>query len=181
MTDMRDKHNINPSYNKAYKSKDYALNNVVGDSWESFKMLHAYFHMLKKCNPGTITEIKADRKNRFKYGFMALEACIEGSNTVIWQIIVVDATHLNSKTRDVLLVMMCKDGNEMIYPLTFRFANFECSKSWTWFLKQLCGVILKPELLLIILDQHTSISNGMKAIFPDAIHGICAYHLANNL
>ncbi|KAK2655139.1 hypothetical protein Ddye_008191 [Dipteronia dyeriana] len=50
-----------------------------------------------------------------------------------------DATHLRSKTRGVLLVTMCKDGNEMIYPLEFGFANSECSKSWTWFLKQLRG------------------------------------------
>ncbi|KAK2647997.1 hypothetical protein Ddye_015486 [Dipteronia dyeriana] len=42
-------------------------------------------------------------------------------------------------------------------------------------------VILQPECMLIISDWHTGISNGMKSIFPDASHGFCAYHLANNL
>ncbi|KAK0571469.1 hypothetical protein LWI29_016537 [Acer saccharum] len=74
-----------------------------------------------------------------------------------------------------------KDGNEMIYPLAFRFANSECSKSWTWFLKQLHDVILHPELVLIVSDRHTGISNGMRAIFPNSAHVLCAYHLANNL
>ncbi|KAK2641651.1 hypothetical protein Ddye_023414 [Dipteronia dyeriana] len=112
---------------------------------------------------------------------MALGACTEGFNTVTRQVIVVDATHLKSKTRGVLLVVVCKDGNEMIYPLAFGFANFECSKSWTCFLKQLRGVILQPEHMLIVSDRHTGISNAMKLIFPDAAHGFYAYHLANNL
>ncbi|KAK0605264.1 hypothetical protein LWI29_024757 [Acer saccharum] len=96
-------------------------------------------------------------------------------------VIAVDATHLKSKTRGVLLVAVCKDGNEMICPLAFGFANSECSKSWTWFLKQLHDVILHPELVMIVSDRHTCISNGMRAIFPNAAHVVCAYHLANNL
>ncbi|KAK3184017.1 hypothetical protein Dsin_031303 [Dipteronia sinensis] len=44
--DMRDKHNINLSYNKAYKSKDHALHSIFSDPWESFNMLPVYFHML---------------------------------------------------------------------------------------------------------------------------------------
>ncbi|KAK0586503.1 hypothetical protein LWI29_008120 [Acer saccharum] len=69
----------------------------------------------------------------------------------------------------------------MIYPLAFGFANSECSKSWTWFLKQLHDVILHPELVLIVSDRHTGISNGMRAIFPNSAHVLCAYHFANNL
>ncbi|KAK2652859.1 hypothetical protein Ddye_012715 [Dipteronia dyeriana] len=108
------------SYNRAYKFKDGTLQNVFGDPWESFKMLPTYFHMLDKCNPGTITKIETDRKNLFKYGFMALGACIDGFNTVIRQVIVNEETHLKSKTRGVLLVTVCKDDNKMIYPLVFR-------------------------------------------------------------
>ncbi|KAK0601098.1 hypothetical protein LWI29_021294 [Acer saccharum] len=108
-------------------------------------------------------------------------SCPEGFNIVIRPVIAVDATHLKSKTRGVLLVVVCKDGNEMIYPLAFGFANSECSKSWTWFLKQLHDVILHPELVMIVSDRHMGISNGMRAIFPNAAHVVCAYHLANNL
>ena len=78
-----DKHGINLTYNKAYRSKHCALESVFGDPWESFKMLPVYFQMLEKYNPRTKTKIVTDRKNRFKYGFMALGACIEGFNSVI--------------------------------------------------------------------------------------------------
>ncbi|KAK3189356.1 hypothetical protein Dsin_028917 [Dipteronia sinensis] len=124
ISDMRDKHDINLSYNKAYKSKDRALHMVFGDPWKSFKILPAYLHMSKKSYLGTVIKIETDRKNRF--------------------------------------------------------ANSECSKSWTWFLTQLREVILHPELLMIVLDRHTGISNGMKTIFPYPANGVCAYHLAKN-
>ncbi|KAK0570797.1 hypothetical protein LWI29_006680 [Acer saccharum] len=81
----------------------------------------------------------------------------------------------------VLLVAVCKDGNGMIYPLAFGFANSECTKSWTWFLKKLCKGIQNPDRMMLVSDRHNGIFNAMEAIFPDAAHGICAYHLAQNL
>ncbi|KAK3188951.1 hypothetical protein Dsin_028512 [Dipteronia sinensis] len=34
---------------------------------------------------------------------------------------------------------------------------------------------------MIVSDRHRCISNGMRAKFADATHGVCAYHLAKNL
>ncbi|KAK3230306.1 hypothetical protein Dsin_002187 [Dipteronia sinensis] len=118
----------------------------------------------------TVTKIKTDSKNQFKYGFMAIGASIEGFNSVIRPVIYIDATHLKARTRGVLLVAVCKDGNEMIYPLAFGFANSECTESWTWFLKKLRKVIQYPDRVMLVSDRHN-----------DATHGICAYHLAQNL
>ncbi|KAK3198048.1 hypothetical protein Dsin_021463 [Dipteronia sinensis] len=112
---------------------------------------------------------------------MALGACIEGFNTVICQVIVIDATHLKAKTKGVLLVAVCKDGNEMIYSLAFGFAHSECTESWMWFLKQLRTVIRYPECVMLVSDRHAGIFTSMEAIFPDAAHGVCAYHLSQNL
>ncbi|KAK3198256.1 hypothetical protein Dsin_021671 [Dipteronia sinensis] len=69
----------------------------------------------------------------------------------------------------------------MIYPLAFGFANSECTESWTWFLKKLCKVIQYPDRVMLVSDRHNGIFNAMETIFPDAAHGICAYHLAQNL
>ncbi|KAK3212265.1 hypothetical protein Dsin_016971 [Dipteronia sinensis] len=113
VSEIREQHGIHLSYNKAYRSKEHALN--------------------------------------------------------------------QARTRGVLLVAVCKDGNEMIYPLAFGFANSECTESWTWFLKKLCKVIQYPDRVMLVSDRHNGIFNAMEAIFPDASHGICAYHLAQNL
>ncbi|KAK0590478.1 hypothetical protein LWI29_027667 [Acer saccharum] len=77
--------------------------------------------------------------------------------------------------------MVCKDGNEMIYLLAFGFAKSECTKSWTWFLKKLRKVIQYPDRVMLVSDQQNGIFNAMEAIFLDAAHGVCAYHLAQNL
>ncbi|KAK0573864.1 hypothetical protein LWI29_014719 [Acer saccharum] len=69
----------------------------------------------------------------------------------------------------------------MIYPLAFGFAHSECTESWTWFLKQLRNVIQYPERVMLVSDRHAGIFAGMEAIFPDAAHGVCAYHLSQNL
>ncbi|KAK0606025.1 hypothetical protein LWI29_033312 [Acer saccharum] len=69
----------------------------------------------------------------------------------------------------------------MIYPLAFGFAHSECTESWTWFLKQLRNVIRYPERVMFVSDQHAGIFAGMEAIFHDAAHGVCAYHLSQNL
>ncbi|KAK2655861.1 hypothetical protein Ddye_008913 [Dipteronia dyeriana] len=102
---------------------------------------------------------------------MALEACVEGFNIVIRSVIAIDATHLKAKTRVVLLDAICKDGNEMIYLLSFGFANSQCTKSWTWFLKRLREVILYPKRVIIVSDRHVGICAGMEASFPDVKHG----------
>ncbi|KAK2650312.1 hypothetical protein Ddye_017801 [Dipteronia dyeriana] len=96
-------------------------------------------------------------------------------------IICIDATHLKARIRGVLLVAVCKDINEMIYPLAFGFANSECPESWTWFLKKHCKLIQYLDRVMLVSDQHNGIFNAIEAIFPDAAHGIYAYHLAQNL
>ncbi|KAK3185121.1 hypothetical protein Dsin_032407 [Dipteronia sinensis] len=117
VSEMMEQHGIHLSYNKAYRSKKHALNKVFGDLWESFHKLPAYFYVLEQSNHGTVKKIKIDSKNRFKYGFMAIGASIEGFNSVIRPVIYIDATHLKARTRGVL-VAMCKDGNEMILGMT---------------------------------------------------------------
>ncbi|KAK2634950.1 hypothetical protein Ddye_029742 [Dipteronia dyeriana] len=112
---------------------------------------------------------------------MAIRASIDGFNYVIRLIICIDVTHLKARTRGVLLVAVCKDGNVKIYPLTFGFTNSECIESWTWFLKKLSKLIQYSNHVMLVSDRHNGIFNVMEAIFPDAAHGICAYHLAQNL
>ncbi|KAK3183209.1 hypothetical protein Dsin_030495 [Dipteronia sinensis] len=123
----------------------------------------------------TVTKFETDSQNRFTYGFIALGASIEGFHVVIRPVIAIDATHLKAKTRGVLLDAVCKDGNEMIYPLTFGFVNSECTELWTWFLKRLREVILYPQRVLIVSNRHASIFIGMEVSFSDAAYGLGLY------
>ncbi|KAK3228641.1 hypothetical protein Dsin_000522 [Dipteronia sinensis] len=70
--DMREKHGINLSYNKAYRSKDRALHSVFGDPWELFNMLPAYFHIPRCRWRGSLTAQLDDREAQARHdGTMA--------------------------------------------------------------------------------------------------------------
>ncbi|KAK3184798.1 hypothetical protein Dsin_032084 [Dipteronia sinensis] len=101
--------------------------------------------------------------------------------TLEMQVIAINATSLKAKAKGVLLVALCKDGNEMVYQLAFGFAHSECTESWTWFLNQLQTLIQYPERVMLVSDQHAGIFVSMEAIFPNVVHGVCAYHLSQNL
>ncbi|KAK3212371.1 hypothetical protein Dsin_017077 [Dipteronia sinensis] len=77
----------------------------------------------------------------------------EGFNSVIRLVIAIDAAHLKIRTKE----------------------------SWIWFLKKLHKLIQYLYRVILVLNRHTGKFNAMEAIFLDAVYGICAYHLAQNL
>ncbi|KAK0586595.1 hypothetical protein LWI29_009360 [Acer saccharum] len=135
--------------------------------------------MVREANPPKTVKIGSTLAPKHK---AMLQKVLRDYNDVFaWLVICIDATHLKARTRGVLLVAVCKDGNGMIYPLAFGFANSECTKSWTWFLKKLRKGIQNPDRVMLVSNRHNGIFNAMEAIFPDVAHGICVYHLAQNL
>ncbi|KAL0723234.1 hypothetical protein Bca4012_037833 [Brassica carinata] len=85
------------------KYKKHAIASVRGTEEMSYKMLPQYFHVLKLANSGTITDIKTEidkeGKTMFKYGFMSLNACIDGWKH-LRKVLVVDGTHMFGKYKD---------------------------------------------------------------------------------
>ena len=53
--------------------------------------------------------------------------------------------------------------------------------SWIWFLTKLREAIGVVENLVFISDRHGSIANAVDTVFPEAHHGACIFHIANNL
>ncbi|KAK2646182.1 hypothetical protein Ddye_021377 [Dipteronia dyeriana] len=100
---------------------------------------------------------------------------------VVGSVIYINGTHLKARTRSVLLVAVCNEENKMIYPFAFGFADYECTESWTWFLKKLHKLIQYPDRVMLVLNRHNGIINAKEAVFLDASHKICAYHLIQNL
>lgn len=178
ISEMGSQHGVHLLYNKANRARLHALKIQFGDPLQSFQTLPAYFYMLKQCNPGTLTNIVTDSKDRFKYGFMALGVCLQGFSRVIRPVIAIDATHLTGSVKGVLLTASAKDGNEQAYPLAFGFAPSECKGSWTWFLSELKKGIGSPQDLVIVSDRHRGIISARIKVFPDAHHAFCVFHIA---
>ncbi|CAL2265846.1 unnamed protein product [Prunus armeniaca] len=94
---------------------------------------------------------------------MEVGACIKGFRSSKLLVIVVDATHLKSKYKGVMI------------------GDLETDESWHWFFTKLLEVISECRNLVIISDRNVSIENVWNKVFPTAQHGICFCHMKGNM
>ena len=113
--------------------------------------------------------------------FFAFGAFFQGFWTYIRPIVVVDPTHLKGEYKGVIFIATYKDGEEMIYPITFGFEDGESDRSWIWFLMKFREVIGVQDDLVIIFDCYQSIANVMSCVFPSIPYVFCFFHLKKNL
>ncbi|XP_038693783.1 uncharacterized protein LOC119991509 [Tripterygium wilfordii] len=130
---------------------------------------------------GTVTHIESNSINRFKYCFMAIGPSLRGFRTCVRPEICVDETHLKGKYLGTLFVATCLDGNNQVYPLAFGVGDSENDDAWTWFFEKLNGAIGSMDSLVFISDRNASIEKSIRRVFPEVIHGVCMYHLGQNL
>ncbi|XP_018480029.2 uncharacterized protein LOC108851107 [Raphanus sativus] len=171
---------VTVSYPTAWRGRRQAANEVRGSPEESFSLLHSYMYMLEKQNPDTVTRVVVDEANKFKYLFFALEASIEGFSAMR-KVLIVDATHLKNVYGGNLLVATAQDPDHHTYPIAFGVADGEKNDSWMWFMEQLKSVISDIPGLVFLSDRNKSLINAVAAVFPQAAHGYCIWHLSQNV
>ncbi|KAL5573307.1 hypothetical protein UlMin_022904 [Ulmus minor] len=168
--DMKRKFGVDISYSVAWRGREYAYENLsLGTPEQSYSLLPGYLHMLRETNP-----------DRFKYLFIAFDASIKGFQ-YCRPVVSIDATHMKGKYRGVLFMAVCHDANQQIFPLAFGIGDSENDVAWTWFLRRIKDVFGERPGHVIVSDRHRSINNAVNEVFPNAFHGICMYHLLNNL
>ncbi|KAL0539911.1 hypothetical protein IC582_024132 [Cucumis melo] len=117
----------------------------------------------------------------FKYLFMVVGPCVRGFLNCIRLVIVMDETFLKNKYRGQLIVVVCLDGNNQIYPLAFGVVDRETDDSIQWFLEKLKGAIGEVPNLGFVTDRKTCFFKGISSVFPSAFHGLYVQHLSQNL
>ncbi|KAL5567354.1 hypothetical protein UlMin_030518 [Ulmus minor] len=168
MDDMKQRYGVELSYSVAWRGRECAYENLrLGTPEQSYNLLPGYLHMLLQTNPGSVVNLEVTDGNKFQYLFIAFAASIQGFS-YCRPVISIDATHLKGKYRGVLFTAVCHDANQQIFPLAIGVGDSENDAAWTWFLKR-------------VKDVHRSIRSAVEEAFPRAFHGICIYHLLNNL
>ncbi|KAL5560476.1 hypothetical protein UlMin_036687 [Ulmus minor] len=181
MDDMKRKFGVDISYSVAWRGRECAYDNLrLGTPEQSYKLLPGYLHMLMATNPGSVVNLEVSDGNKFQYLFIAFAASIHGFS-YCRPVISIDATHLKGKYRGVLFTAVCYDANQQIFPLAFGVGDSENDASWSWFLGRVKSMFGVNPALVIVSDRHRSIKNAVQEVFPQAFHGICMYHLLNNL
>ncbi|KAA0062913.1 MuDRA-like transposase [Cucumis melo var. makuwa] len=130
--DMRQNYGINMSYEKAWRARENAYERVRGSPEESYNLLRRYGKALKFKNPGFLNCIRP--------------------------VIVMGGTFLKNKYRGQLIVVICLDGNNQIYPLAFGVVDRETDDSIQWFLEKLKGAIGEVPNLGFVTDRKTCFS-----------------------
>ncbi|XP_075111254.1 protein FAR1-RELATED SEQUENCE 4-like [Nicotiana tabacum] len=180
MAEMQKLHGLDIGYHKAWRAIQHASALIRGSPEENYGLLCSYLYMMTSKNPRTYTNIKIDDNNRFLYMFYAYGSSIAGWNHCR-PVIAVDATFLKSKYRGVLMISVSKDANNQIFPLAFGIAESENNNSYEWYFSQLRNAIGSRENLIFLSDRHQAIANGIVKVYPESHHGICIYHLEQNL
>ncbi|TYK18905.1 MuDRA-like transposase [Cucumis melo var. makuwa] len=153
--DMRQDYGINMSYEKAWRARENTYERVRGSPEESYNLLHRYGEALK-------------------FTILGFLNCIR-------PVIVMDGTFLKKKYRGQLIVAVCLDGNNSIYPLAFGVVDRETDDSIQWFLEKLKGAIGEVSNLGFVTDRKTCFSKDISSVFPSPFHGLCVQHLTQNL
>ncbi|XP_022883679.1 uncharacterized protein LOC111400499 [Olea europaea var. sylvestris] len=115
--DVEREFGVKISYHQARRGKVTALHLLHGTSGDSFQKLSSYCHVQGESNPGTVTHIKVDSRNRFHYLFLAFGASIRCYLHYIRPVICVDDNHLKGPYKGTLLLATAQDANKQIYPL----------------------------------------------------------------
>ncbi|XP_070045095.1 uncharacterized protein [Nicotiana tomentosiformis] len=78
-------------------------------------------------------------------------------------------------------IAVSKDANNQIFPLAFGIAESENNNSYKWYFSELRNAIGSRDNLIFLSDKHQSIAHGIAKVYPESHHGICIYHLEQNL
>ncbi|XP_019258190.1 PREDICTED: protein FAR1-RELATED SEQUENCE 4-like [Nicotiana attenuata] len=180
MAEMQKLQGLDIGYHKAWRAIQCASALIRGTPEENYELLSSYLYMMRSKNPGTYTNIKIDYNNRFFYMFYTYGSSLSGWNHCR-PVIVVDATFLKSKFHGVLMISVSKDANNQIFPLAFGIAESENNNSYEWYFSELRNAIGSRENLISLSDRHQAIAYAIAKVYPESHHGICIYHLEQNL
>ncbi|XP_075077411.1 uncharacterized protein LOC142164127 [Nicotiana tabacum] len=79
------------------------------------------------------------------------------------------------------MISVLKEANNHIFPLAFGIAESENNNSYEWYFSELRNAIGSRDNLIFLSDRHQSIAHGIAKVYPESHHGICIYHLEQNL
>lgn len=98
------------SYQKAWKSEEYALKDLKGLTDESYTKLVRYYHKIEELTLTRHFFIETYGHNHFKYFFMNFGRFIWGFWNMM-PLILVDSTILKARYKEKLIIVTCQDAN----------------------------------------------------------------------
>ncbi|KAJ1700739.1 hypothetical protein LUZ63_000518 [Rhynchospora breviuscula] len=182
-----------PSYNKAWRAKEFAVAHLFGEWKESYVKLAPYLNAIQVANPGTKVEWWSDNSTDgpnvklFRGVAWAFAPSIEGFKQCR-PVISVDRTILCGKYGGTMLIAVAYDAEDQILPLAFAVIKDEEDESWSWFMRWMRLEVAGPRPLCVISDQHDSLlklfnqpDSGWCTGTGQACYRYCSRHLCEKI
>ncbi|XP_059277653.1 uncharacterized protein LOC132031756 [Lycium ferocissimum] len=157
--DVRNDLGMDVSYMVAWRAKEKAMKDLMGEPSDSYKKLPGYLYILDKTYPGSHIRMRKSDENEFLYLFIALYAFIKGFDCCR-PIVVVDGSHLKTAYNGTFVSASTLDGAGNILPLAYGVIDSENDRSWTWFFERFREAYGVRENMCIVSDRHESINKS---------------------
>ena len=92
-----------------------------------------------------------------------------------------DGAHLKGDFKGTIMHAVAMDGNHQIVPIGYGICKGESTETWVCFLEKLHECIGDVENLNFVTDRAPSISAALGIVFPNALHGLCGFHIFGNI
>ena len=153
-----------------YNTRRHWLENIKHlQSYLGTSVSHAelprFFMALEQESPGCVVTWKTfdsqmHNTKVYKRFLWAFHPSIDGFNHCR-PILSIDGTHLYGKYKGTLMIGMCCDGNNQLFPLTFAITEGENIHSWEWFLACIRNKVTQRMGLCVISYRHLGIMAAM--------------------
>ncbi|KAH0755350.1 hypothetical protein KY290_025620 [Solanum tuberosum] len=151
----------------------------MGDHVAEFNRILDYKDVLLQTNPGSTCVVKlmaSESENGMKQihsFYICFDAMKKGFQQGCRRYIGLDGCFLKGICKGQLLVVVAKDANNQMYPITWVVIGTECKLTWKWFM-----TILQDDLNLgdgsqitIISDMQKGLIVAANEVFPECEHG----------
>ncbi|GJW05626.1 mutator type transposase [Tanacetum coccineum] len=187
---LTQKHELNVTQSKAFRSKQEAEKKLRGDYTQQYKMLRDYVMELQETNPNTTVKIHVQSEANhevptrvFKRIYVCLGPLKAGFKVGMRDLLGLDGAFMKGLYPCQVLTAVGVDPNNGIYPLAYGLVENENTESWTWFLTQLGDdlELYRNSNFTFVSDRQKGIIPAIANLFPNAEHRYCVKHIHENM
>jgi hypothetical protein len=176
-------HGATTTYHTAWKALNEINNEKQLEDDKSFQLISNFLRQLEILNPGSHVSLEALADGQTFYRtFLCLKAATNAFE-FCRPIIVLDACHIKSQYKGIIMSACSHDGEGHIVPLAIAIGDKEDQANWMYFVTHLKLAI--PRIgdpgIVVMTDRHRGLKNAITSILPNSHQSICAFHLEKNV
>jgi hypothetical protein len=131
---------IEITYSKAFRAKEFALEEIYGTHEDAYKAMPKYSASIEETNPNSIIRLDVTAENRFQRVFICYGACAVGF-AHCRPLLGLDGTHIKTRYQGIILAATGIDALGQLFPLAYAVVDAENMENWHWMLQLIRRVL----------------------------------------